>query len=180
MQNMKMTFSQQLEQMSGEPVVQRGLTELEQWRRIYDLAGKDPDEVQRIADQEIQKREAELLDLWEILVPVASNEKVPFSDDHHASFRQILRGLPGNRGTTTRPAGDGDWEDKETGWVYAEKMIPIRFRACRADAERVMAHARKFYNQIEVMAYKIAPGNDVIIARAEDGSRSDEPMEPML
>jgi hypothetical protein len=26
---------------------------------------------------------------------------------------------------------------------------------------------RKFYDQIEVMAYKIAAGNDVIISRAE-------------
>ena len=143
------------------------MTELEQWRRIYDLAGNDPDEVKRIANQEIKKREAESLDLWEILVPVASNEGVPFLEDHHKSFRRILRGLPGNNGTTTRPAGDGDWEDKQTGGVYAEKMIPIRFKACRADAERMAAHARKFYDQIEVWAYRLAPGKDIIIARAE-------------
>jgi hypothetical protein len=46
-------------------------------------------------------------------------------------------------------------------------MIPIRFRACRADAERMAAHSRRFYDQIEAMAYRIAPGNDVIISRAE-------------
>ena len=155
-------MSEQYDQPFGEEI---GL-----WRQVRDLAGNDPDAVKRIANQEIQKREAALLDLWEILVPVASNEGVQFSEDHHASFRRILRGLPGNNGTTTRPAGDGDWEDKQTGGFYAEKTIPIRFRACRADAERMAAHARKFYDQIEVMAYKIAPGNDVIIARAEEAA----------
>ena len=109
--------------------------------------------------------EAETLDLWEILVPVASNEGVPFSEDHHESFRRIVRALPGNGGTTSRPAGDGDWEDKETGERFVEKMIPIRFRACRADAERIAAHARKFYDQIEVWVYKISSGIDIIIAR---------------
>jgi len=107
------------------------------------------------------------LDLWEILVPVANNQKVPFSDDHHEAFRRILRQLPGNNGTTTRPVGDGDWVDGDTGELFAEKMIPIRFRACRADAERMAAHARKFYDQIEVMAYRLAPESDVFIARAE-------------
>lgn len=142
-------------------------TQLELWRRIHDLAGRDPEAIKKIADREIQKREAELLDLWEILVPVANNEVALFPEDHHESFRRILRGLPGNNGTTTRPAGDGDWEDRDSGKVYAERMIPIRFRACRADAERMATHARKFYDQIEVIAYRIAPGNDVIIARAE-------------
>jgi hypothetical protein len=51
--------------------------------------------------------------------------------------------------------------------VAAKRLIPIRFRACRADAERMANHVRKFYDQIEVMAYKIAAGNDVIISRAE-------------
>lgn len=182
---MKTSFSEQLEQTFGEPVAQTGhhhMTELEQWRRIHDLAGHDPDEVKRIANQEIQKHEAELLDLWEILVPVASNKGIPFSEDHHESYRRILRGLPGNVGLTTRPAGDGDWQDQETGRVYAEKMIPIRFRACRADAERMADHARKFYDQIVVMAYRIAPGSDIIMAGADDNthvplSEEDEPRE---
>jgi hypothetical protein len=108
--------------------------------------------------------EAGALDLWEILVPVASNEGIPFSEDHHESFRRILRGLPGNNGTTSRPAGDGDWEDKDTGKLYMEKIIPIRFRACRADAERIADYARKFYDQIVVMAYRIAPGQHIIMA----------------
>jgi hypothetical protein len=141
-----------------------GTTQLELWRKIRDLAGKNPGEVKRIADKEIQKREAQLLDLWEILVPVASNEGVPFPEDHHEAFRRIVRSLPGNSGTTTRPAGDGDWQDNDTGKVYAEKMIPIRFRACRADADRMAEHACRFYDQIVVMAYRIASGHDIIMA----------------
>ena len=133
---------------------------------MRDLAGHDPDAVKKIADQEIKKREAEVRDLWKILVPVANNEAVPFSEEHHESFRRILRGLPGNNGTTTRPPGDGDWQDCESERC-SEKMIPIRFRACRADAERMANHVRKFYDQIEVMAYRIAAGKDVIISRAE-------------
>jgi hypothetical protein len=58
----------------------RSQTQLQQWRRIRDLAGKNPDEVSRIANIEIQKLEAEVLDLWEILVPLASNDGVPFSE----------------------------------------------------------------------------------------------------
>lgn len=139
-------------------------TRLELWRKIRDLAGKNPDEVSRIANSEIQRLEAELLDLWEILVPVASNEGAPFSEDHHEAFRRIVRGLPGNNGTTTRPAGDGDWQDNDTGKIYEEKVIPIRFRACRADAERIAEHACKFYEQIAVMAYKIAAAPDIIMA----------------
>lgn len=139
-------------------------TQLQLWRSIRDLARKNPDEVSRIANSEIQKLEAEVLDLWEILVPLASNDGVPFPEDHHEAFRRIVRGLPGNSGTTTRPAGDGDWQDGDTGKVYAEKIIPIRFRACKADAERIAEHARKFYGQIAVMAYKIASGHDIIMA----------------
>ena len=142
----------------------RAQTQLQLWRRIRDLAGKNPDEVSQIANSEIQKLEAEVLDLWEVLVPLASNDGVPFSEDHHEAFRRVVRGLPGNSGTTTRPAGDGDWQDGDTGKVYAEKMIPIRFRACKADAERIAEHARKFYGQIAVMAYKIASGHDIIMA----------------
>ena len=165
---MKTSLSEQNEQALGEPfngIASQPTTELEQWRRIYDLAGNDPDEVKRIANQEIQKHEAKLLDLWEILIPVASNDGVPFSEEHHESFRRILRGLPGNGGTTSRPAGDGDWEDKDTGERYVEKMIPVRFRACRADADRIAEYARKFYDQIEVWAYKISSASDIIIAR---------------
>lgn len=106
------------------------------------------------------------LDLWEILVPVSNNEKIPFSNDHHEAFRRILRQLPGNNGTTSRPAGDGQWVDGDTGELCSEQMIPIRFRACRADADRMAAHARKFYDQREVMAYRIAAESDVIIANA--------------
>ena len=167
---MKTGFSERHEQAFREPLAetaQRGTKELELWRRIRDLVENDSEEVRKIANQQIQKWEAALLDLWEILVPVANNEGALFPEDHHESFRRILRELPGNNGTTKGPAGDGDWKDRDSGTVYAEKMIPIRFRACRADAERMAAHARKFYDQIEVMAYRIAPGNDVIIARAE-------------
>lgn len=143
------------------------LSQLEIWRKIHYLAGKNPDEVRRIANSQIQKLEAEVLDLWEILVPLASNDGVPFSEDQHEAFRRVVRGLPGNRGTTTRPAGDGDWQDCDTGKVYAEKMIPIRFRACKADVQRIAEHARKFYGQIAVMAYKIASGHDIIVATAK-------------
>jgi hypothetical protein len=87
---------------------QREEAELKLWKRVRSLVRDDQDEIKKIADQQIQKREAELLDLWEILVPVASNEGIPFSEDHHEAFRRILRALPGNSGTTSRPVGDGD------------------------------------------------------------------------
>lgn len=140
------------------------LTQLDVWRKIHDLAGENPGEVKRMANIEVQKLETQLLDLWEILVPVASNEGVRFPEDHHEAFRRIVRCLPGNNGTTTRPAGDGDWQDNDTGKLYEEKMIPIRFRACRADAERIAEYACKFYGQIVVMAYKIASERDIIMA----------------
>jgi hypothetical protein len=156
------------EKSSGEAAYhasEHNTTQLELWRKIRDLAGKDPGEAKRIADKEIQTREAELLDLWEILVPIASNEGVPFPEGHHQAFRRIIRSLPGNSGTTTLPAGDGDWQDNDTGKVYAEKMIPIRFRACRADADRMAEHACRFYDQIVVMAYRVASGHDIIMAK---------------
>ena len=59
--------------------------------------------------------DAESVNLWEILVPVANNEGVPFSEDHHERFRRILRASPGNKGTTTRPPGNGDWEVQNRG-----------------------------------------------------------------
>jgi len=152
-------MSEQYDQPFGQEI---GL-----WRQVRDLVGNDHEAVRKIADQQIQKWEAALLGLWEILIPIASNEGIPFPEDHHEAFRRILRDLPGNNGITRRPPGDGDWTDKDTGKPCAEKMIPVRFRACRADAERMAAHARKFYDQIEVMAYRIAPGEDIIIARAE-------------
>jgi hypothetical protein len=108
--------------------------------------------------------DAGMLDLWEIIVPVAHNNGTPFSDDQHEAFRRILRQLPGNNGATTRPAGDGVWKERDSGRVCAEKMIPIRFRACRADAKRIAEHACTFYDQIVVMACRIAAGQHIILA----------------
>jgi hypothetical protein len=167
---MKTSFNEEVEQAfneSTDKTAQGEATGLELWRRIRNLVGDGHEEVKRIADQQIQKWQAASLDLWEILVPVSSNEGIPFPEDYHEALRRILRELPGNNGTTSRPAGEGDWKDKDTGKLCAEKMIPIRFRACRADAQRIAAHACKFYDQKEVMAYRIAPGNNIIIAKAE-------------
>jgi len=97
--------------------------------------------------------------LWEILVPFADNKDIPFTDDHHNSFRRILRSVSG--GTTRNPVADGDWVHK--GRPFKERMIPMRFRACRADAERFGEHARKFYDQIAIMAYKVADASDIIL-----------------
>ncbi|MGA2875723.1 MAG: hypothetical protein ABSE82_09315 [Nitrososphaerales archaeon] len=108
--------------------------------------------------------EQEDFDLWEILVPEADNAKVPFSEEHHEAFRRILRGIRGNDGTTCNATALGYWLDKKTGEVYTEKMIPVRFRACRADAERMSEHARKYYKQVAIMAYRVASAGDIILA----------------
>ena len=43
---------------------QREEAELKLWKRVRSLVRDDQDEINKIADQQIQKREAELLDLW--------------------------------------------------------------------------------------------------------------------
>lgn len=104
------------------------------------------------------------LHLWEIKIPVADNDGIPFSEDHHDAFRRILCSISG--GLTCNRGLEGEWEYETK--LYCEAIIAMQFRAVRADAERIAVHARKYYRQITIMVHKVADASDVLFI-GDDG-----------
>jgi hypothetical protein len=97
--------------------------------------------------------------LWETKFPVADNEGVVFSDDHHAAIRRVICSVSG--GLTWNPTPwQGEWIYE--GKLYREPVIIVQFRATRVEAESIAIIARKYYRQIEIMVHKIADAPDII------------------
>jgi hypothetical protein len=66
------------------------------------------------------------------------------------------------------PVAKGQWVDK-TGKLFAERMIPVRLIATRAQMDKIVDLTIKYYEQIAVLAYKIS--EEVILKYADDISK---------
>jgi hypothetical protein len=88
----------------------------------------------------------EIRSLWRMLVPIADNDGIVFSERHHGVFRKKVISKSG--GLTGNPAADGAWKDN--GRLYRERMIPIEFLATDGQADEIAAFAREHYRQIEI------------------------------
>ncbi len=91
--------------------------------------------------------------LWEVLVPVADNNGVKFSVEHHQEWDKVVRATAG--GQTIMPTAKGYWLDPE-GILYSDRVIPVRIMcdepAIRQIGELTLSH----YGQLAVTAYLIS------------------------
>jgi hypothetical protein len=91
--------------------------------------------------------------LWRMLLPVADNDGIVFSEHHHNVVRQKVRKKSG--GLTDNLAAHGEWINNEKKLVN-DRNIPIDFLATCGQADKIAAFAREHYRQTEIMYYVIS------------------------
>lgn len=113
------------------------------------LASMTPTHIREAHTQDDEKR------MWEILVPTVSNEGKPYRTRYHrvwdAKVKKITGGL-----TIVHPV-KGTWVDPTDEAEYHERMIPVRIMATRGQIAEIAAMTKKYYDQLEVLAYEIGP-----------------------
>jgi hypothetical protein len=97
--------------------------------------------------------------LWEILVPTIRKTGKPYRTRFHRLWDAKVRSLSGGL-TITEPT-KGQWISPE-GKLVAERMIPVRFMATRAQANEIIDFTLKYYEQDCVMCYRLS---DEVILR---------------
>jgi len=66
---------------------------------------------------------------------------------------------------TIMSVAKGQWVFKDQ--LFEERMIPVRIIASRAEIEQIVSMTMTYYEQLAVLAYKIA---DEVILRHADGN----------
>jgi|SRR5579859_4653291 len=103
--------------------------------------------------------------LWEILVPTIRRiGGKPYTTRYHRVWDKKIRDI--SRGLTILAPSKGQWISP-TGELLIERMIPVRFLATRAEAEKVVDITLEYYDQLAVLCYQIS--SEVILKhRAEN------------
>ena len=104
-----------------------------------------------------------ITELWEVLVPSASNDGTEYPVAHHHEWDEQVRSLIG--GLTIMRTARGQWLDDD-GTLFSERMIPVRLacdeRQVRAIIDLTMAH----YDQLAVMASRISDISIIVTREA--------------
>jgi len=90
--------------------------------------------------------------LWEILVPTMMDGKF-IRTRYHKVWDKKVRAI--SNGLTILKPAKGEWVSA-TGELLAERMIPVRIACSEHDIEGIMDMTIKYYNQEEVLAYKVS------------------------
>lgn len=89
---------------------------------------------------------------WRLLVPVADNAGLVFTDRHHFRLYRIVFKISG--GSTDNPWSNGRWMDD--GRVYKDRVIPLEFLATTEQADKIAAFALIHYDQMEILCVPIS------------------------
>lgn len=105
--------------------------------------------------------------MWEILVPAASNDGRVFDPTFHFGWDEKVKKISG--GLTILKTTKGKWTNP-SGKVFVEKMIPVRILATRKEIDKIVDMTAEFYKQEAVLAYKIA--DEVILKHFKRGQHA--------
>ncbi len=97
--------------------------------------------------------------LWEILIPVHSNEGKKFPLKYLKKWDEKARALSG--GLTILKTGKGQWISPE-GKTFHDKMIPVRVYCTEKQIDDLIQFTIKYYHQEAVMAYQISTNVKII------------------
>ena len=89
---------------------------------------------------------------WRLLVPVADNDGLVFTDRHHLKLYRLVFKISG--GSTDNPWSNGRWMDN--GLVYKDRVVPLEFLATTEEADKIAAFALIHYDQIEILCVPIS------------------------
>jgi len=90
--------------------------------------------------------------LWEILVPTMMDGK-PVRTKYHKKWDEKVRAI--SNGLTILKPAKGEWISS-SGELFAERMIPVRIACSEDTIEEIMDITISYYNQEEVMAYRVS------------------------
>src|SRR5271167_2639961 len=96
--------------------------------------------------------------LWEILVPTVSRVGKPYRTRYHRVWDAKVRSI--SHGLTILTPTKGQWVAPD-GELFLERMIPVRFMGTRDEAEQIVDHTLKYYDQLAVLCYMVS--SDVIL-----------------
>ncbi len=96
--------------------------------------------------------------LWEILVPTVTPAGKPIRTRFHRVWDTKVRSI--SHGLTILTPTKGQWVAPD-GKLFLERMIPVRFMATREQAEEIVDHTLKYYDQLAVLCYMVS--SDVIL-----------------
>jgi len=102
--------------------------------------------------------------LWEILVPTVRNDGRPIRTRFHRVWDNKVRTISG--GLTIMPVAKGQWVHGDE--TFKERMIPVRMIASRNEMDQIVDMTLIYYEQIAVLAYKIA--DEVILRHAKEAN----------
>lgn len=108
--------------------------------------------------------------LFRILVPVADNDGLVFTDRHHEKFHDRVLKISG--GSTENHWSSGKWMERRR--LYKERMIPLEFLATTEQADTIAAFALVHYEQIEIQCYPIS--DRVRRYRSADQTKPSKPL----
>jgi len=89
---------------------------------------------------------------WRLLVPIADNDGLVFTDRHHLKLYRLVFKISG--GSTDNPWSNGSWMDD--GRVYKDRVVPLEFLATTEQADKIAAFALIHYDQMEIMCVPIS------------------------
>lgn len=95
-------------------------------------------------------------------MPTVRNDGRPIKLRFHKIWDENVRKI--SHGLTIMSPVKGQWVFKET--LFEERMIPVRIIATRSEIDEIIAMTMLYYEQLAVLAYKIA---DEVILRHRDG-----------
>ena len=96
--------------------------------------------------------------MWEILVPTVRNDGRPIKTRFHRVWDQKVYAITG--GLTIMPPTHGRWVSP-SGKLFAERMIPVKIMATRAEMGRIVHMTAEYYEQEAVLAYVVS--NEVLL-----------------
>ena len=89
---------------------------------------------------------------WTLLVPVADNDGLVFTDRHHLKLYRLVFKISG--GLTDNAWSNGKWIND--GRVYQDRVVPLGFLATVEEADKIAAFALIHYDQLEIVCVPIS------------------------
>ena len=83
---------------------------------------------------------------WRLLVPIADNDGLVFTEAHHLKLYRLVFKVSG--GSTENPWSSGKWMNN--GRVFKDRVIPLEFLGTTEEADKIAAFSLIHYDQIEI------------------------------
>lgn len=93
--------------------------------------------------------------LWQILVPAATNDKKHIPIKHHRKWDTAVKIVLGDGGMTIHKSAKGKWLSPD-GKLFKERMIPVTLMCTEAEINEIARFTALHYQQEAVMFYLLS------------------------